>query len=120
MGGDGGMGDISNFLGAGMSDAGLGNVLSPFGNGKSPMAFGATKLLTGLMGMIPHPGAAATAGVGPGAGPAPAGVPGNTTIIHGDVNSGLNVTQHGVQSPTPDLQAAQNAAAAAGPVGPLP
>jgi hypothetical protein len=116
----GGMNDMTNLLSAGMSDAGLGNVLSPFGSGKSPMGFGLTKMLTGLLGMFPHPGATATAGVKPGAGPAPAAAPGNTFNIHGDVNSGMSVTQNGVQSPTPDLQAASNAAAAAAPVGPLP
>jgi hypothetical protein len=120
-GDDGGMGDMTNLLSAGMSDAGLGNVLSPFGSGKSPMNFGLAKMATGLMGLFPHPGATATAGVKPGAGPTPAaGTPGNTTIIHGDVNTGPNVTQNGVASPTQDLQAATNAAAAAAPVGPLP
>lgn len=79
--------------GAGSGSAGPGMALG--GDGASIPGMG---LLQGLGGLIPGAqGAAISAGAVPtgGAPGTPAGGP--TINIHGDVNSGMNVTQHGVQ-----------------------
>lgn len=99
------------FLGGIMQSVGLdGSVFKSFGGASNPMDFGVTKLGTGLlnwgMGMAQQrtgggggdgsmlPGLGALIPHAPVAAPTQ---PGNTTIVHGDVNSGFQVTQHGVQ-----------------------
>jgi hypothetical protein len=95
-------------LASGMANV-FGGMLNPQQQGGGSIGGGGGSILPGLGGLIPHPSVGAVP-VGPGG--AQNVHTGDTTIIHGDVNSGPSVTQYGTPSPTQDMHAWANGVAA--------
>lgn len=114
--------DISQQFGQGFLDGigqsvGLdGSVFKGFGGASNPKDFGITKLGMGLLNhLLPgngaSPGESISRGVipmGPGGAQNVRTDPGDTYNFHGPINTGMSVTQNGVQSPTGSLNDMNN------------